>query len=167
MNKDYVYIGTITGVFGIKGELKVYTESDFIDYRFRVDAKIFLNSRNQTIEATVSSMRIHKNNVLITINKLYDINQVEQYVNYKIYAHVDDVPPLDEDDYQVDDLVGLDVFDEFDKYIGVVNDFIEVPQGHIMEVVDGTKKVLIPFVDEYILEIYEDQIIVKVLDICQ
>ena len=39
--KDKVLIGQITGTFGIKGELKVYSESDFVEYRFRKNAKIY------------------------------------------------------------------------------------------------------------------------------
>ncbi len=168
MNKDeYVLIGKITGVFGIKGELKVYTESDFIDYRFRVGASIILTSKKQEKTVTVSSMRIHKNNVLITIDNLKDINLVEQYVGFDIYASKVDEVPLDDDEYLIDDLVGFKVVDENDVEIGIVNDFIEVPQGYIMEIKNSNKKNLIPFVDEYILEITDDTIVIKVLEICQ
>ena len=40
-----INIGKIIGVFGIKGELKIYSESDFIDYRFRIGAHIYLKSK--------------------------------------------------------------------------------------------------------------------------
>ena len=168
MNKEkYILIGKITGVFGIKGELKVYTESDFVDYRFRVGANLLLISKKQEKPVSVSSMRIHKNNVLITIDNLKDINLVEHYVGYDIYTSKDDEVPLEDDEYLIDDLVGFKVVDEKDVEIGVVSDFIEVPQGYIMEIKDGNKKKLIPFVDEYILEITDDTIVVKVLELCQ
>ena len=168
MNKDdYILIGKITGVFGIKGELKVYTESDFVEYRFRKGAKILLNSKKQEKIVTVSSMRVHKNNVLITIDNLRDINLVEQYVGFDVYAPSDDEVPLEDDEYLVDDLVGFKVVDEDDNYLGEVTDFIEVPQGYIMEVKDKGKKQLIPFVDEFIIDITDDTIVVKVLEICQ
>lgn len=41
-----INIGKIIGVFGIKGELKIYSESDFIDYRFRIGAHIYLKVKN-------------------------------------------------------------------------------------------------------------------------
>lgn len=168
MNKiDGVYIGEITGVFGIKGELKVYTESDFVDYRYRKGAKIILVKKSICLEVQISSMRIHKNNVLITINDCHDINQVEQYIGYQVYAPQDDVPPLEEDEYPVDDLIGLQVVDEMENAIGEVEDFIAVPQGYIMEVKTPKGKILFPFVDAYILEIREQQIVVRVLELCQ
>ena len=44
--KQLINIGKIIGVFGIKGELKVYSESDFVTYRFRVGAHIILKDKN-------------------------------------------------------------------------------------------------------------------------
>ena len=167
MNNELVLVGKIIGVFGIKGELKVYSESDFIETRFKKGAKLILKNKKTSKEVIVSSMRIHKKTILITIDNLFDINKVEEYVGYEIYANKEDDLELDEDEYYLDDLVGLDVYDEFDEYVGVLNDFIEVPQGYIMEIKNKGKKVLIPFVDEHIVDIEEDKIIVKVLEICQ
>lgn len=167
MNNELVLVGKIIGVFGIKGELKVYSESDFIETRFKKGARLILKNKKTSKEVIVSSMRIHKKTILITIDNLFDINKVEEYVGYEIYANKEDDLELGEDEYYLDDLVGLDVYDEFDEYVGVLNDFIEVPQGYIMEIKNKGKKVLIPFVDEHIVDIEEDKIIVKVLEICQ
>ena len=167
MNNELVLVGKIIGVFGIKGELKVYSESDFIETRFKKGAKLILKNKKTSKEVTVSSMRIHKKTILITIDNLFDINKVEEYVGYEIYANKEDDLELDEDEYYLDDLVGLDVYDENDEFVGVLNDFIEVPQGYIMEIKNKGKKVLIPFVDEHIVDIEDDKIIVKVLEICQ
>ena len=42
MNNEYIEIGKIVNTFGIKGELKVQSKSDFLSYRFRVGAVIYL-----------------------------------------------------------------------------------------------------------------------------
>lgn len=167
MNNELVLIGKIIGVFGIKGELKVYSESDFIETRYKKGAKVILKSRSTSIDATISSMRIHKKTILITINELYDINKVEHLVGYEVYANSSDDIELDDDEYYLDDLVGLEVYDENDTFVGTLKDFIEVPQGYIMEIKTKEKKLLIPFVDEHIIEILDDRIIVKVMEICQ
>lgn len=166
-NKEKIQIGKIIGTFGIKGELKVYSESDFVEHRFRKDARITIVSNRNIIECTVSSFRYHNKNILIRINNYNDINLVEKYIGYDIYADSDDEPSLDEDEYYIDDLVGMDVYDEANKLVGIVEDFIEVPQGYIMEVKKGKEKILVPFVDEYILEIDEDNIVIKVPEVCQ
>ncbi len=167
MNNDLILIGKIIGVFGIKGELKVYSESDFIEQRFKKGSTIILKNKKETITVTVSSMRIHKKTILITINNMLDINMVEKYINYDVFANANDNIELDEDEYYLDDLVGLEVFDENNNFVGLLEDFIEVPQGYIMEIVNKGKKTLIPFVDEHIIKIEDTKIIVKVMEICQ
>lgn len=162
-NNELIYIGKFISTFGIKGELKVYTESDFKEYRFRKGAIIVIDKKQ---EVKVSSFRIHKNTVLITINDLYDINEIEHNVGAEIYAYKSDEPTLDEDEYYLDDLVGLDVYDEDENFVGIVDNFIEVPQGYILEILNNGKKTLIPFVDEFIIDITEDSLIVKVLEVC-
>ena len=162
MNKqELIYIGEIIGTFGIKGE------SDFIDYRFRKGALVKIVSKKEKLEVEITSMRIHKNNVLITINNWNDINLVEKYVGSKVYADAADEPPLLEEEYEADALIGLEVLDENNNNIGVVKDFIEVPQGYIMEIDDGKQGILIPFVDEFIIDVNDKIIVVKVLEKCQ
>ena len=40
-NNDYIYLGVIVNTFGIKGELKIFTESDFIEERFKKGRKVY------------------------------------------------------------------------------------------------------------------------------
>lgn len=160
--KDKVLIGQITGTFGIKGELKVYSESDFVEYRFRKNAKIYLSDNNEYI---VSSSRTHKGNVLITINDINDINLVLDKVGMKIYAPSDDEPPLNDDEYYIDDLVGLKVVNQYDEILGTINDVIEIPSGYLLEITDEkSNRFLLPFVDEYITEITDDIVIINEIE---
>ena len=64
MNKEYIEIGKIVNTFGLKGELKIQSESDFIDYRFRKGALVYLKMGRIIKEYTVSSYRILKGNVV-------------------------------------------------------------------------------------------------------
>ena len=110
----------------------------------------------------ISSFRIHKNNVLITINNLLNINDVEKYINYDIYT-IQELE-LDEDDYYIDDLIGLDVYNEQNILIGKVVDVISIPSNDILEVETKDKKILIPFINDYIIEI-NDKIIIKEMEL--
>lgn len=160
MNRTY--IGKIIGTFGIKGELKVFSESDFIDQRFKKGNELILKSNKSELTVKISSFRIHKNNVLITINNLLNINDVEKYINYDIYT-IQELE-LDEDDYYIDDLIGLDVYNEQNILIGKVVDVISIPSNDILEVETKDKKILIPFINDYIIEI-NDKIIIKEMEL--
>lgn len=163
-NKEYIYLGKIVNTFGIKGELKVTTESDFIEERFAKGRKIYFKLGKIYEEHIASSYRIHKNNVLLTIDNKFDINQVEQYIGCEIYASSLDELDLDDDDYYIDDLVDLSVYNTLGEYIGVVTDVIEMPKSYLLEVKDNGKKVLIPFVDAFIKEITDEKIIIEEIE---
>lgn len=162
MKNNWITIGQITGTFGIKGELKVYSESDFVDYRYRVGAKIYLSDNT---EHKVSSCRFHKGNILITIDNLDNINLVLDKVGMKVYADKQDVPPLKDDEYYIDSLVGIDVFNVDNEYLGKITDIIEIPSGYILEIIDEKdNRFLLPFVDEFVKDITEDKIVIEEIE---
>ncbi len=166
MNNNYIEIGKVVNTFGIKGELKIQSESDFVDYRYAVGKNIYFKIRNTYKVVKVSSFRVHKGNILITIDDIKDINEVEKYIGVYVYADKSDVPPLEEGEFYVDDYVGVDVYDETNNLLGKVSDVILIPSNDLLEIelLNG-KKVLIPYVDEYVLDVLEDKIIVKLLEV--
>ncbi len=165
MKNDYIEIGKVVNTFGIKGELKIVSESDFVDYRYAVGKTIYLKLRSIIKEVKVSSFRIHKGNILITLDNLFDINEVEKYIGAVVLADKSDTPPLEDGEFYIDDVVGLDAYNVDGEKIGIVTDVIIIPANDLIEIelLNG-KKELLPYVDEYILEITDDKIIVKLLE---
>lgn len=163
---DYIKIGKIVNTFGIKGELKIQTDSDFIEERFSIGSHIYLKERNNYKEYKITSFRYLKGNVVITINDMKDINLVSGLIGYDVYASSDDEISLDEGEFYIDDLIGMKVYDNDKKYIGIVNDVIILPSANdILEInkEDGTKE-LVPFIDEFILDI-DDVITIKRIEV--
>lgn len=166
MKNNYIEIGRVVNTFGIKGELKIISESDFVDYRYAVGKTIFLKMRSVVKEVKVSSFRVHKGNILITIDNINDINEIEKYIGSVVLADKSDVPPLEDGEFYIDDVVGLDAYNDAGEKIGTVVDVILIPANDLIEIelLNG-KKELLPYVDEYILDILEDRIIVKLLEV--
>lgn len=162
MKQQLQYIGKITGTFGIKGELKVYSESDFKEFRFRVGADLILKKARITKNVKVTSMRFNQKNILITIDDIKDINEVIDLVGLDIYTTEE--APLNDDEMYVDDLIGLKVYNQNDEYLGIVNDIISIPSNDIIEVIDNQNKILIPFIDDFIISIDEEKIIINEIE---
>ena len=164
-NNEFINIGKIINTFGIRGELKIYSESDFIEERFSKGKKVYFEIGKTKEVHEVSSFRVHKNNVIITIDNLFDINKIEHYVGCNVYANSEDALEIDEDDYYIDDLVGLDVYNTNDEHLGVVADVLEMPRGYLLEIRDNkNKKILVPFVDAYVKDITDDKIIIEEIE---
>lgn len=163
MKHNLILIGHVVGTFGIKGELKINSESDFIEYRFRVGAKIYFQDSK---EYEVTSFRIHKGNVLITINNLLNINDVLDKVGMDVFASTNDVPPMKENEYYVDDLVGLQVLNTNNEILGTITDVIDIPSGYLLEITDKTNNnsFLVPFVDAFVKSIDDEKIIIEEIE---
>ncbi len=154
-------VGKIIGTHGLKGELKVKADSSF--KRFEVGKTIYLQIDDKYLPFKVSSNRLHKENNLITINNLTDINLVSMYIGKQIYA-THNYEELAEDEYYYEDLIGKIVFSTNNEKIGEVVDVREVPQGLLLEVSYQDKIVLIPFVKEFIKKIDQTTIEIEVIE---
>lgn len=140
-------VGKIVGTHGIKGELKVKSDTSFD--RFKKGNVLYIEKEEKII---ITSSRVHKGLHLITINGLTNINDVLMYVNKNIYVP-HDRSELEEGEYYYEDLIGLICYDSNKEEIGEVIDLQEVPQGLILEIRGKEKTILIPYVDEFIEEI--------------
>ena len=140
-------VGKIVGTHGIKGELKVKSDTSFD--RFKKGNVLYIEQEEKIV---INSSRVHKGMHLITINGLTNINDVLCYVNKDIYVP-HDRSELEEGEFYYEDIIGLDCYNSKGELIGPVKDLQEVPQGLILEIQTKNKTILIPFVDEFVVEV--------------
>lgn len=145
---NYICVGKIINTFGIKGELKINCDFEYKDKIFNKDFPIYIGEfKNKEI---VNSHRIHKNYDLVNFIGYSNINEVLKYKNEKIYIKREDLD-LSENDYLLNDLIGLNVYDN-DKLIGVILDY-EQSVNYILLKIKGEKNFYIPLIDKYIKEV--------------
>ncbi|HHX79592.1 MAG TPA: ribosome maturation factor RimM [Acholeplasmataceae bacterium] len=154
----YVLVGKIIGTHGIKGEVKVVSDSDFKEDRFQVGNVCYLKLNEEMFPIKINSHRTHKGLDLITFNNLNNINDVLPYLQKEIFVERTSLSELDEDEYYYHELIGLDAYLESGEKIGSVTDLEEVPQGVllILKKTDN-KEVLIPFIKEFVQVDLENQ----------
>lgn len=140
-------VGRIIGTHGIKGELKVKSDTSF--NRFEKGNKLYID---KTKEVVINSHRQHKGMELITINGLTNINDVLDFVGKDLYVP-HNREELEDGEYYYEDLIGLNCYDSSNNLIGPIIDLQEVPQGILLEVKGNKKTILIPYVDVFIKEI--------------
>lgn len=159
----YLETGKIVGVFGLKGELKVI--SDSTTNRFKKGNKLYLGkSEKNVVQVEITSARMHKGMHLVVIDNLEDINLVEKYVNYYFYIDREEMHDLKKNEYYFDDLIGLNIKDEQNNIYGKVVDVLDLPASAVLEVMINDKKIMIPFVDVYIKDVTKEDIIISRLE---
>lgn len=140
---EMILIGKTVSTFGIKGELKVRSDFNYLDKAYKFGNVILINN----IEHEISGVRYHKNNVLLKIDGLENINDILEYVGYNIYIKRMDLK-LNDNEYLDSDLINSDVIND-NKNIGRVVDVIRGVNTLIK--VRKEKEFYIPYVSEYVV----------------
>jgi len=145
---DMIFVGRLVNTHGIKGEVKILSDFKYKDVIFKKDSIFYINGDKYTIQ----SYRKHKNFDMVMFEGIDDINDVIPLKGCDIYIDKGDYVF---DGYLKEELYGKKVYDG-DKYIGVLENIERTLASEILVVVDGDKKYLIPYVDEFVQEIDDD-----------
>ena len=150
-----VEVGQIVNTHGIKGEVKVKSNSDFTETRFQPGEVLTVKHNNNEIQLTVTSYRVHKGFHMLKFKDINNINEVEQYKGDFLYQERDheDIE-LAENEFYYSDIIGCTVFDDEETPIGRVINIFETGANDVW-VVKGDKEYLIPYIAD----------VVKVIDI--
>lgn len=134
---ELLEVGTITSPQGLKGELRVYSDSDFPE-RFTKAGRRWLQhpDTNAITEVQLRGGRslAGKNLYVIKLEGVENRDRAEELRNYKLLVDKSDRPKLSKDEYHVSDLVGMEVYQQqTGENIGVVvdlysagNDLLEI-----------------------------------------
>lgn len=164
---DYLKVGVIVNTFGIKGELKVKSFTDFDEERFAKGKEIYIKENDNYIKFEIAKMRYHKDMLLIALKDNEDINLVEKYKGLELYTSSKDIHKLAQGEYYFFELAGLDVYDMGNNCIGKV---LKVEEGLAhnnlrVELLDGSVG-MVPFVGAFIhkVDLERKRIWIKVID---
>lgn len=146
---EKIQIGKIVNAVGLKGEVKVYNYSRSKE-RYEELESIYVENTEYKIE----HVRYNKEIVILKLSGINDRNAAEAAKGKDLYIDGSDLPVLSEGEYYVRDMIGLSVVDDAGNVLGRLSDVIQNSAQDLYEVEmkDG-KKILIPAVEEFILNI--------------
>ncbi len=148
LDMDYIEIGKIINTFGIKGELKIESHTDFVEERFKRDSFIYIGRTYEKFQ--IRSYRIHQGFLLIKLCDYEDINLVEKYKGQLIYKAKEDIKPLENGEYYFSDLRGLNVYVD-DNLCGRIKDVEEGLRYNYLRVLkDNGEEVLVPYLPVFV-----------------
>lgn len=144
---------------GLKGEVKVKAFTNLQEQRFQEGNIVYIESGSQYLPLQVKNHKSMRNFELLVFKDFEDINKIEKYQGYNLYAISNDEVVLEDNEYMVDTLIGLPVYQN-DILKGKVKDIVNYPQGDYLLVATDNGENLIPFRDEFIIEVNEEKIVV-------
>ena len=154
--------GHVMTTHGIKGDLKIKPLTDFD--RFFKGSRLYIFHKGNYEEVKVKKASVFGNYYLVSFEGLEDINLVEKYHSDDVYvSELDRANELDEHEYYYSDLIGLSVINQDGVDRGVVSEIRELPQAEYLVVKYNGKNVLVPFINEFILDV-NDKIVIKEIE---
>ena len=152
---DDVVVARIGKAHGLKGEVTVRVHTDVPERRF-VPGATFATDPASAGPLTLRSARLHNGIQLLAFEEAFDRTAAEALRGISLFAEADEV---DEDDaWYEEDLLGFDVVLEDGTAVGTVKG-LESREVQDLLVVDGVDgyDVLLPFVEEIVPEVDEDE----------
>lgn len=152
MFSNYFYLGKVTKHFGLAGELNVYIDSDEPSKYYHMES-VFFNLGEELIPFFVESIKVKSPNQLVI--KFADITgeNVEEYVGVELYQPMSMLPPLTGNKFYYHEVIGFKVEDVNLGYIGIIDDILDYPAQAIIKISYEEKEILLPVVDEYIVNV--------------
>lgn len=153
-----IKIGKLVNFHGVKGEVKILSDSDFLEERFVSGATVLI--KGQTF--TIKSYRTHKNFHLLTFEGVSNMNDILDLKGEDVYIEEDENLSLDEHEFHVKDIVGLTVINLDDNSeLGKITDVIFTGANDVW-VIEGDKEYLIPYIEQVVKTVDLDAGIVEI-----
>ncbi len=153
--EKYIRIARIVGTHGIRGEIKLESEADSLDFikKFKT---FYIDNKPYAVEES----REHKGRLLVKLSAVDDKESAEEFRSKAVFISREDAK-LPKGRYFLQDILGAEVVDEKEGSIGRLIEFIDTPAG-IIYVIKGERERLIPQNPEFILETDVEEGLIKV-----
>lgn len=152
---EFLNVGKIVNTHGIRGEVRVISQTDFPEERYRKGERLTLFRENKApLELTVAGHRKHKNFDLLTFEGYSTINDVEPLRDGILKVSKDELSELSENEYYYHEIIGLTVIDEHTREMGKIKEILS-PGANDVWVVQrkGKKDALIPYIESVVKQI--------------
>lgn len=149
-------VGKIVNTHGIRGELKVLSQTDFPELRFEKGSSLVMidPTGGDQVPVTVETSREQKGLFYVKFNGWDNINQVEKYKGWLLKVGESQLAELDEDEYYFHEIVGCQVVTADGSVLGEVTEILTPGANHVWVVSRSQgKPVLLPVIDDVVKEV--------------
>ncbi len=161
-----IVVGVLSGAHGVRGDVRVksFTEDPHALFHYGP----LLNEAGEKL-LDPKTYRVAKDHFIVTPRTARQKEEWDTLKGTRLFVPRSRLPDSEDDEFYIEDLVGLRVLDLNDNEIGRVKAVLDHGAGDLIEILPagGTKPVLVPFTREDIpdLDLSEGKIVVATFDI--
>ncbi len=156
--EDYVVLGKVSSVYGVKGWMKVYSFTEPMDQILEYGNWTLRDGQNLTL-VEVDKGRSHGKGMVAHFKGVDDREIAKQYTGLEICVPRNRLPELSDGDYYWYELEGLAVVTSKDVMLGNVDYMMSAGAGNDVLVIKGDgqsidrRERLIPYIDQFVLDV--------------
>lgn len=146
-------VGVIASTHGIRGEVKVFPTTNDAN-RFRQLNKVYLDTGREQIRLEIENVKFFKQFAILKFKGIDNINDVEKYRGRSLLIDREDAIELEDDEYYIADMLGMEVYTEDGKLFGSLKDVMETGANDVY-IIESKEhgEVLVPAIKDCILEV--------------
>ena len=166
MSDEFITIGKVVSTQGNKGEVNILPLTDSTN-RFKNLDTVFLRNNNNQTTLNIEKIKIKENAVILKLKDIENIREAKMIVGSFLEVEREKAVKLPKDTYFVFEIIGLEVYDENNIFLGKVENVISTGSNDVYIVKDKNKKELfIPAIREVVknINLEKKRITVKMVD---
>lgn len=156
MSEDFYYLGKITKVVGLKGELSVFLDTDEPEKYYQMES-VFLTQGEELIPFFIESVKVKGRTQLAVKFRDIEAEDAASYVDEELYLPISFLPPLTGNRFYYHEIRNFSVEEETYGYLGGCVDVVEYPHQALFQIDANGKEVLVPIVDDFIRKVDRDR----------
>ncbi len=148
--EELVEIGRITKPWGVRGEVKVRVITDLPGRFHGLDGVWVHGGAVEPRWYRIESVKNLKGAVALRLEGVGSVEEAERLRDLEVAVPESERPPLDEDAWYVDELVGMEVVDEQGETVGKLRTVWQGGTQDVFEITSPDGPILLPAVKEFV-----------------
>ena len=148
MDSQFIAVGRVVTVWGVRGEVKVEAMTDFPD-RFSPQEKVYIKGQAVTIEQS----RWHRGRVILKLATIDKVEDATELRGQLLEVPQSQVRPLPNGEYYQFQLLGLEVWTTEGELLGRISHILPTGSNDVYVVPSKHGELLIPAIEDVVISI--------------
>jgi len=151
--EELLLVGKVLRPHGLEGKLRILSYAESPKSFLRPGTVILKTEKGVSREFRVSSVKPHKNVLLLKLEDLNSPEEAEEYRGAGIYIRKSLLVRDGEDEFFWHEIIGLQVYLNSGEYVGEIREIFRTGSNDIYVARKGGKETLIPAIHDVVQEI--------------
>ena len=151
--EELLQVGVITSPHGVRGEAKVFPTTDDKE-RFRDLKEVLLRGKKGDQLLHIVSVKFLKNMAILKFREFTTPEEIDGIRQAGLFVTREQAVPLEEDEYFIADLIGIEVYTDDGEAFGTISDVLSTGANDVYVVDSPTHgQVLLPAIKDCVRQI--------------